>query len=238
MHFLPSVTNFNILGLRLLPYFIFSFCIVTLVALYYALVASPIDYQQGEYVRIMYVHVPAAWLALAVYFIMACCSFSTIIWGTKLSYLIAVSLAPVGCAFSLITLVTGSLWGYPIWGTYWVWDARLTSMLVLFFFYLAYIGIINAEPNILRAEKPSSVIALLGVINIPIVKFSVKFWHSLHQPDSIITSNGPQIDLAMLVPLILMFISYFLYVIINVILRFNNVMSELKYDSRSNRSLY
>ena len=169
---------------------------------------------------------------------MACCSFSTIIWSTKLSYLTAVSIAPIGCAFSLITLITGSLWGYPVWGTYWVWDARLTSMLVLFFFYLAYIAIINAESNILRAEKPSSVIALLGLINIPIVKFSVKFWHSLHQPDSIITSNGPQIDPSMLLPLILMFISYLLYVIINVILRYNNIISNLQNDSRSNRSLY
>ena len=238
MTFLPSVSDVRNLGLRALPYLVCVFCVFIIIALYYALIISPVDYQQGEYVRIMYVHVPAAWLALFIYCIMACCSFSTIIWSTKLSYLIAVSIAPIGCAFSLITLITGSLWGYPVWGTYWVWDARLTSMLVLFFFYLAYIAIINAESNILRAEKPSSVIALLGLINIPIVKFSVKFWHSLHQPDSIITSNGPQIDPSMLLPLILMFISYLLYVIINVILRYNNIISNLQNDSRSNRSLY
>ncbi len=238
MTFLPSVNYVRNLGLQALPYLVCIFCVFITIALYYALIVSPVDYQQGEYVRIMYVHVPAAWLALFIYCIMASCSFSTIIWGTKLSYLIAVSIAPIGCAFSLITLITGSLWGYPVWGTYWVWDARLTSMLVLFFFYLAYIAIINAESNILRAEKPSSVIALLGVINIPIVKFSVKFWHSLHQPDSIITANGPQIHPTMLIPLILMFISYLLYVIINVILHYNNIISNLQHDSRSNRSLY
>jgi heme exporter protein C len=141
--------------------------------------------------------------------------------------------APIGLCFAGITLLTGSLWGYPVWGTYWVWDARLTSMLILFLFYMCYVVIINTGSNVLRAEKPAAVIALIGFINVPIVKFSVRLWNTLHQPDSILNSNGPQIDSSMLLPLMLMFISYTLYFIINMIIRFNTIIMALKYDPRS-----
>lgn len=228
-----TITNFKRVSTRALPYLVILFIITFILGLYSALIASPSDYQQKEYVRIMYVHVPAAWLSLGIYSLMAICSFSSIVWKTKISYLISVSAAPIGLCFTGITLVTGSLWGYPIWGTYWQWEPRLTSTLILFLFYLCYIIIINADSNILRAEKPAAVIALIGFINVPIVKFSVRMWNSLHQPDSILTSSGPQIDKSMLLPLLLMFISYALYFIINMIIRFNTILIKIKYDTRS-----
>ena len=228
-----TITNFKRVSTRALPYLVILFIITFILGLYSALIASPSDYQQKEYVRIMYVHVPAAWLSLGIYSLMAICSFSSIVWKTKISYLISVSAAPIGLCFTGITLVTGSLWGYPIWGTYWQWEPRLTSTLILFLFYLCYIVIVNADSNILRAEKPAAVIALIGFINVPIVKFSVRMWNSLHQPDSILTSSGPQIDKSMLLPLLLMFISYALYFIINMIIRFNTILIKIKYDTRS-----
>jgi len=228
-----TITNFKRVSTKALPYLVILFIITFIVGLYSALIASPSDYQQKEYVRIMYVHVPAAWLSLGIYSLIAICSFSSIVWKTKISYLISISAAPIGLCFTGITLITGSLWGYPIWGTYWQWEPRLTSTLILFLFYLCYIIIVNADSNILRAEKPAAVIALIGFINVPIVKFSVRIWNSLHQPDSILTSSGPQIDKSMLLPLLLMFISYALYFIINMIIRFNTILIKIKYDIRS-----
>lgn len=193
--------------------------LITPYSLYQALVASPIDYQQKDMVRVMYIHVPAAWMSLAVYSFIAICSFSNLVWKTKMSYIIAAAAAPVGMSFALITLVTGSLWGKPIWGTWWVWDARLTSMLILFLFYLTYVAIINCGDNIIRAEKPASVLAVIGFINIPIVKFSVDIWSSLHQSSSVIRLGGPTIHGSMLQPLILMFCSFVLYFIVILIVR-------------------
>jgi heme exporter protein C len=189
------------------------------IGLYFALFSSPPDYQQGEMVRVMYVHVPAAWMSLGIYSFMAICSFSALVWKTRLSYFLAVAAAPIGASFALITLVTGSLWGKPIWGTWWVWDARLTSMLVLFLLYVSYIVIVGSGTNILRAEKPASVMALIGFINIPIVKFSVDIWYSLHQPASILRVGGPSIHSSMLLPLLIMFASFILYFIIVLLMR-------------------
>lgn len=207
-----------------LPFlFIVMFGILGL-GLYQALVSSPIDYQQGEMVRIMYVHVPAAWMSLGIYSFIALCSFVNLVWRVSLSYLFAIAAAPIGAIFALITLVTGSIWGKPIWGTWWVWDARLTSMLVLFLFYLSYIAVINSGDDIKRAEKPASVVALIGFINVPIVKFSVNLWYSLHQPASIIKMGGPAIDKSMLIPLLLMFVVFILYFLIMMILNTNRLI--------------
>ena len=185
----------------LIPFSGILFLILTPIGLYFSLYNSPEDYQQGSMVRIMYVHVPSAWMSLGIYSFMAICSFSCLVWKTKMSYILSVSAAPIGAGFALITLVTGSIWGKPIWGTWWVWDARLTSMLVLFFIYISYIAIINSGNNLLRAEKPASVMAIIGFINIPIVKFSVDIWYSLHQPASILKLGGPSIHSSMLLPL-------------------------------------
>jgi len=183
--------------------------------LYYALFASPEDYQQGETVRIMYIHVPSAWMSLAVYSIIATASLSYIIWRNPLSELIARASAPIGACFALITLLTGSIWGKPIWGTWWEWDARLTSMLILFFLYIGYIALSNAYDTKERGAKAASILALVGFINVPIIKFSVDWWNTLHQPASVIKMSGPAIDPSMMLPLSLMFFAMLtLYLIV------------------------
>ncbi|MCF8493906.1 MAG: heme ABC transporter permease [Rickettsiaceae bacterium] len=202
------------------------------IGLYLSLYSSPPDYQQGEIVRVMYVHVPSAWMSLGIYSFIAVCSFSALVWKTRLSYFLAVASAPIGASFALITLVTGSLWGKPIWGTWWVWDARLTSMLVLFLLYISYITIVNSGSNILRAEKPASVMALIGFINIPIVKFSVDIWYSLHQPASILRVGGPSIHSSMLLPLMIMFTSFILYFILLLLIRTKFLLNRQKQNHR------
>jgi heme exporter protein C len=191
---------------------IFPWCaVMTLLLLLSGLVMvwlSPVDYQQGNAVRIMYIHVPAAWMSLCIYGVMALASGSALIWKNPLSDMIAASAAPIGAAFALITLVTGSLWGKPIWGTWWVWDARLTSMLILFFFYIGYLALLNAYDDKQQAAKVCAILALVGFINVPIVKFSVDFWNTLHQPASILKSGGPSIHPSMLIPLLLMIAGY------------------------------
>jgi heme exporter protein C len=195
--------------------------------LYYALIESPMDYQQGDMVRIMYIHVPAAWMALGIYLMIGIGSLISVVWKIRMGYVMSIAAAPLGASFALITLITGSIWGKPIWGAWWVWDARLTSMLVLFFLYLGYMGIVNAGDDMIRAEKPASIIALLGAINVPIVKFSVDFWHSLHQPASIIRYGGPSIDNSMLIPLIIMFLAYIFFFKSMMIFRIETILIKM-----------
>lgn len=215
----------------LIPLLAILFPFVLSVGLYFALFSSPADYQQGEMVRIMYVHVPSAWMSLGIYSFMAICSFSSLVWKTRISYLMSVASAPIGAAFALITLVTGSLWGKPIWGTWWVWDARLTSMLILFLLYLSYISVTNSGTNILRAEKPASVIAIIGFINIPIVKFSVDIWYSLHQPASVFKMSGPSIHSSMLLPLMIMFASFICFFLLSLLMRTRILLNNIKYNN-------
>ncbi|MGE0753551.1 MAG: heme ABC transporter permease [Alphaproteobacteria bacterium] len=169
-----------------------------------ALVFSPADYQQGDSVRIMYVHVPAAWMSLAIYTLMAVASASLLIWKHPLAGICARSAAPLGAAFTLVTLVTGALWGKPMWGAWWVWDARLTSVLILFFIYIAYIALANSYEGNQRGDKVCAVFALIGFVNIPIIRFSVEWWNTLHQPASVIRSGGIAIDDSMLAALLFM----------------------------------
>lgn len=187
--------------------------------IYLALLHSPADYQQGESVRIMYIHVPAAWMALFVYTLIAAVSAASLIWKNPLSDMIGKSAAPIGASFTFLCLVTGSLWGKPVWGTWWVWDARLTSVLVLFFFYLGYIALNHAFDNPQRSAKASAILALVGFINVPIVKFSVDFWHTLHQPASILRLGAPTIDSSMLTPLLLMIAAFMGYFFILLLVR-------------------
>jgi heme exporter protein C len=208
------------------------FPITLFFGLYFALFASPQDYQQGEMVRIMYVHVPSAWMSLAIYSFMSVCSFSSLVWKTRLSYLLSVAAAPIGAIFALITLVTGSLWGKPIWGVWWVWDARLTSMLILFLLYLSYISVVNSGNNILRAEKPACVIAIIGFINIPIVKFSVDIWYSLHQPASVFKISGSSIHSSMLLPLMMMFVSFICLFLLLLLMRTRILLNKIKYGNK------
>jgi heme exporter protein C len=178
--------------------------------LYFAFLNSPADYQQGETVRIMYVHVPSATLALGVYVAMALFSVMAIVFRHPLADAAAKAAAPIGAAFCFLALVTGSLWGKPMWGTWWVWDARLTSMFVLMLLYLGYIAVWRTFDDPQRAAVLARVVALVGVINVPIVKFSVDWWNTLHQPASILRRDGPAVHESILWPLGLMFLAFVL----------------------------
>ena len=181
--------------------------------LYFALFDSPADYQQGESVRIMYVHVPSAWLAMAGYSTVAVASAFALIWKHPLADLIARAASPIGACFALLCLVTGSLWGKPMWGTWWAWDARLTSVLILFFLYLGHMALLNAFDDAVRGARAAAILALAGFVNVPLIKFSVDWWNTLHQPASISKMGMPSIDPRMLLPLLLMALGYtFFYV--------------------------
>jgi len=172
--------------------------------LYLSFFVAPPDYQQGETVRIMFIHVPAAWLALFGYTVIAIAALGTLIWRHPLADVAAKTAAPIGATFTFIALVTGSLWGKPMWGTYWVWDARLTSMLVLFLLYLGLIALWQAIEEPGRAGRAAAILALVGVVNVPIIKFSVDWWNTLHQPASVFRPGGPTIDPSLLTPLFVM----------------------------------
>ncbi len=173
------------------------------VGLYWGLFVAPADWQQGDAVRIMYVHVPAAWLASMGYLLLAICSAASIIWRHPLADLAAVEIGPVGAGFTAVCLATGSLWGKPMWGAWWVWDARLTSVLVLFFLYLGHIALIRAFDDPQRGYRAGAILALVGVVNLPIIKFSVDWWNTLHQPASITLTGAPTMALTMLWPLLI-----------------------------------
>lgn len=189
-----------------------------------ALYFSPLDYQQGEYVRIMYVHVPSAWMSLAIYMFATLCSFIFICTGNVILNIISREIAPIGATFAFITLVTGSIWGKPTWGTWWAWDARMTFMLILFFFYIAYFLLVRSINRNLHSKLPS-VLIIAGAVNVPIIKFSVEMWNSLHQPASIIRIGGNAIHKDMMLPLILMFIFSICLSYIIFYFRFQNLIN-------------
>jgi heme exporter protein C len=197
----PAV--FMRLSSRALPWLAALTAVVAAIGLYFAWTA-PADYQQGETVRIMYIHVPAAWLALFFYIIMAVSALGTLVWRHPIADMSQKAAAPVGAAFTLLCLVTGSLWGKPMWGTYWVWDARLTSVLVLFLMYCGILALWRTIEEPGRAARAVSVLTLVGAINIPIVKFSVEWWSTLHQGPSVFRMGGPTVDPTMLRPLLIM----------------------------------
>ena len=175
-----------------------------LLGLYYSFFNSPPDYLQGETVRIMYIHVPSAWLSLMIYSSMGICSIISLIWKHTLADIISRSCAPIGASFTLVTLITGSIWGKPTWGTWWVWDARLTSELILLFIYLGHIILSNAFDDFRKGDKNAAILAIVGLINLPIIKWSVDWWNTLHQPASLTKFGAPSIDSVMLFPLIFM----------------------------------
>ncbi len=176
--------------------------------LYLAFFVAPPDYQQGETVRIMFIHVPAAWLAMFCYTLIAASSVGSLIWRHPLADVAAKTAAPLGAAFTLLALVTGSLWGKPMWGAYWVWDARMTSVLVLFFLYLGLIALWQSIEEPSRAGRAAAILAIVGIVNIPIIKFSVDWWNTLHQPASVMRLDGPKIHPSILTPLLVMAAAY------------------------------
>jgi heme exporter protein C len=212
----------------LLPFLAGSTVLVLAVGLYLALAVAPPDYQQGESVRIMFVHVPAAWMALLVYLVVAGASLVALVWRHPLAEIAAQAAAPLGAAFTLVCLVTGSLWGRPMWGTWWAWDARMTSVLVLFFLYLGYIALVNAFDDMSRGARAGSVLALVGVVNLPIIKFSVDWWNTLHQAESVFRAGGPTIDASMLWPLLVMAVGYLLLFKTLLLVRMRTELNERK----------
>lgn len=208
---LANPLRFERLARPALPWLAAATALLTMLGLYYALFNSPADYQQGESVRIMYVHVPAAWMALFCYTVIAGASAVGFIWKHPLADVAAKETAPIGASFTLLALVTGSLWGKPMWGAWWAWDARLTSMLILLFLYIGYMSLWRAFPDKTRAARLAAILAIVGFVNIPIIKFSVDWWNSLHQPASVFRGGGPTIDASMLRPLFLMGGAYMFY---------------------------
>ena len=185
---------------------------------------SPDDYQQGSTVKIMYIHVPAAWIALMTFFIMTIYSILALAFKIPFGFIINESIAPIGATFTLICLISGSLWGKPMWGTWWVWDARLTSVLILFITYMIIIFIRPSFSNLEVGEKITAVFIIVGSINLPIIKFSVDWWNTLHQPASISKLSSPSIDISMLIPLIIMTLAF---IFISLQIAFIRIRSEI-----------
>lgn len=213
LHFLANPARFRRFSQRVLPGLGFATVLMLGVGLYMAFFVAPADYQQGQTVRIMFLHVPSAWLSMGGYALLAVLGASLLVWRHPLAALMARAAAPVGASFAAVCLLTGSLWGRPMWGTYWVWDARLTSMLLLFFLYLGHIALSRAYDDAGRGDRAAAILALVGVINLPIIKFSVDWWNTLHQPASVMRLDAPAIHNSILVPLLWMAVSLlFLFV--------------------------
>lgn len=219
MHALANPARFQRFSARALPWCAGVTALVLLVGLYMALVVAPPDYQQKDTVRIMFVHVPAAWWSMAGYALLAALGAALLVWRHPLAALMARATAPVGAAYAATCLITGSFWGRPMWGTWWVWDARLTSMLVLFFLFLGHIALSRAFDSPERGDKAAAILALIGVINLPIIKFSVDWWNTLHQPASVVKLDGPAIHSSILIPLLVMAAGFLMLFVTLVLMR-------------------
>jgi len=204
---LANPTRFLALVQRVLPW-LAAASALTLLAGLVLTAQAPDDYQQGATVKIMYIHVPNAWLSMLVWGVMSVASLGTLVWRHPLADVAAKTAAPLGACFTFLALVTGSLWGRPMWGTYWAWDARMTSVLVLFLLYLGLIALWRAVEDPARAGRAAAILTLVGAIDIPIIKFSVDWWNTLHQPASVFRMGGPTIDPSLLVPLLVMAVAF------------------------------
>ena len=210
-HRMASPPHFYSFTDKLLPWLTVIFLLLLGAGLYGGLYLAPTDYQQGDSYRIIYVHVPAAWMSLFIYVIMAISGAIALIWRMKIADVVLISSAPIGASFTFIALVTGSLWGKPMWGTWWVWDARLTSELILLFLYLGVISLYGAIEDKRTASRAVAILALVGVVNIPIIHYSVQWWNTLHQGPTVTKMGKPSIHVDMLIPLLLMAVAFKFY---------------------------
>ena len=217
---------------RLIPWLGWSCLLIMLSGLYYGLVEAPPDYQQGESYRIIFIHVPSAWMSMFVYMVMASAGAIGLIWRIKLADIVASSSAPIGAAFTFLALVTGSLWGKPMWGAWWVWDARLTSELILLFLYLGFIALQASIEDPRNAARAGAVLALVGVVNIPIIHYSVEWWSTLHQGPTVTKFDKPSIHLSMLIPLLLMAVAFKLYYVTSLLMRARSEVLLREQNSR------
>jgi heme exporter protein C len=206
---LANPTRFLALVARALPW-LAALTVIAFGAGLVAIVRAPDDYQMGPVVKIMFIHVPNAWLAMMVWAVMSVAALGTLVWRHPLADVAAKAAAPIGAGFTLVALVTGSLWGRPMWGTYWEWDARLTSVLILFLMYLGLMALWRAVDDPTRAARAAAILTLVGAINLPIIKFSVDWWNTLHQPASVLRLGGPTIHPSLLTPLLLMALAFLL----------------------------
>jgi len=218
-HRLGSPPYIYSLAARLTPWFGWPAALLILGGLYGGLFVAPADYQQGDGFRIIYVHVPTAYMSVTVYTTMAISAAVGLIWRIKVAHAVAASCAPMGASFTFCALATGSLWGAPMWGTYWEWDPRLTSELILLFLYLGYMGLRAAMEDVQRADRTSAVLAIIGVVNVPIIHFSVIWWNSLHQAPSLLRPGGPAIQGTMLIPLLMMILGFTLFFVTILLVR-------------------
>ncbi|MGV3582464.1 MAG: heme ABC transporter permease [Methylophilus sp.] len=225
-----SPQTFYPLAGKLIPWFALGAVILIIYGLYLGLFVAPTDFQQGEGYRIIFVHVPAAWFSMFLYVIMAVYATLGLALNAKLSYMMARSIAPTGAMFTFVALVTGAFWGKPMWGAWWVWDARLTSELILLFLYIGYLSLQSAIDDRTRADKASAVLAIVGVINVPIIYFSVKWWNTLHQGASVSLTKSPAMAAVMLKGMLVMAIGFWLYSIVVILLR---VRREIEDRERS-----
>jgi heme exporter protein C len=219
LHRFANPARFGRLSRALQPWTGAASALLFAAGLYFGLFGSPADYQMGDSVRIMYVHVPAAWMALGAYVFIAIMSAVSLVWRHALADVAARAAAPIGASFTVIVLATGSLWGRPTWGTYWEWDARMTSVLILLFIYLGYMALHRAFDDAQRGARAAAVLALVGVVVIPVIKFSVEWWNTLHQPASILRAGGSAIDPSMETPLFLMAFAYLFYFVTLLLIR-------------------
>ncbi|MDH5407974.1 MAG: heme ABC transporter permease [Gammaproteobacteria bacterium] len=230
-HKLGSPKYFYSLAGKLIPWFGWLTLALIVAGLYGGLILAPSDYQQGESYRIIYLHVPAAWMSLFIYMVMATCGAIGLIWKMKMADVIASSSAPIGAAFTFLALVTGSLWGKPMWGTYWVWDARLTSELILLFLYLGFMGLQAAIDDKRSAANACAVLALVGVVNIPIIHYSVEWWNTLHQGTTVMRTDKKTMDTSMLIPLLTMAVAFKLYYATVLMMRARNEVLDRERDT-------
>jgi heme exporter protein C len=228
MHRFANPARFMRVSQIALPWLAGVTILLLAVGLVLSLIVAPPDYQQGESVRIMFVHVPAAWMAMFAYTSLAAASAAALIWRHPLAEIAAEETAPLGATFTGLCLVSGSLWGQPMWGTWWAWDARMTSVLVLFFLYLGYMALLNAFDDPTRGRRAAAILALVGFVNVPIIKFSVDWWNTLHQPASVLRMGGPAIDPSILIPLLVMGLAFTLLFVTLLVVRMRAALIERK----------
>ena len=223
-------TFFPLAG-KMLPYFAWAAAILTAIGLYIGFFVAPTDAQQGEAYRIIFIHVPAAWMSMFIYLVMAFWAGMCLVFNTRLSGMMATALAPTGALFTFVALWTGALWGKPTWGAWWVWDARLTSELILLFLYFGFMALHAAIEDPRRADRAAAVLALVGVVNVPIIYFSVKWWNTLHQGASVSLTKSPSMAATMLVGMLVMALAFWMYSIAAALARVRSIILERERNS-------
>ncbi|PKM37037.1 MAG: heme ABC transporter permease [Gammaproteobacteria bacterium HGW-Gammaproteobacteria-10] len=231
-HRMASPPHFYAFTGRILPWLTAIFIILTAVGLYGGLFLAPADYQQGDSYRIIYIHVPSAWMSLFIYVVMAVAGAIGLVWRIKLAEIVMISSASVGAGFTFIALLTGSLWGKPMWGTWWVWDARLTSELILLFLYLGVIALYGAIDDKRTASRAVAILAIVGVVNIPIIHYSVEWWNTLHQGPTVSKIDKPSIHVSMLIPLLTMAVAFKFYYLVAMLQRARTELIQRERNSQ------